>query len=114
VIADDTAEALKAKLAGDRLAITAQDAPAARRIAQLAGNLPDARDVTLDGLEVGARVGNGPAALPELLRAAARDGIDVATAQVHRPTLDDVFLNLTGRSLREESGTASDPGRNPA
>jgi ABC-2 type transport system ATP-binding protein len=25
----------------------------------------------------------------------------VAAAQVHRPTLDDVFLNLTGRSLRE-------------
>ena len=30
-------------------------------------------------------------------------GVPIATAQVHRPTLDDVFLNLTGRSLREDS-----------
>jgi ABC-2 type transport system ATP-binding protein len=27
--------------------------------------------------------------------------VPVDTAQVHRPTLDDVFLTLTGRSLRE-------------
>jgi ABC-2 type transport system ATP-binding protein len=27
--------------------------------------------------------------------------VHVGTAQVHRPTLDDVFLTLTGRSLRE-------------
>ena len=44
---------------------------------------------------------DGPAALPELLAAAQQLGVPVAAAQVHRPTLDDVFLNLTGRSLRE-------------
>ena len=48
-----------------------------------------------------ARVSDGPRALPELLRAADHAGIASATAQVHRPTLDDVFLTLTGRSLRE-------------
>jgi ABC-2 type transport system ATP-binding protein len=50
---------------------------------------------------VRARVGDGPHALPELLRAADHAGIAVSTAQVHQPTLDDVFLTLTGRSLRE-------------
>jgi ABC-2 type transport system ATP-binding protein len=40
-----------------------------------------------------------------LLAAAQRAGVPVATAQVHRPTLDDVFLNLTGRSLRETGTT---------
>jgi ABC-2 type transport system ATP-binding protein len=44
-----------------------------------------------------------PAALPELISAAQQYGVPVAAAQVHRPTLDDVFLNLTGRSLREDN-----------
>jgi ABC-2 type transport system ATP-binding protein len=43
-----------------------------------------------------------------LLRAADHAGLAVDTAQVHRPTLDDVFLTLTGRSLREaENATAT-------
>ena len=100
VIADDTAEALKAKLAGDRLVVTAAEDDVSR-LAQLATRLPGCRDVTVDGTRVEARVGDGPGALPELLRAAGSAGVHVGTAQVHRPTLDDVFLTLTGRSLRE-------------
>ena len=68
--------------------------------------LPAPRDVAVDGGTVSARVVDGPRALPELLRAADHAGIAVATAQVHRPTLDDVFLTLTGRSLREAENAA--------
>ena len=98
VIADDTAEMLKAKLAGDQLVLTASDAAA---VGRLIDQLPGALDVVVAGDRVEARVSDGPAALPELLRAAHEAGVHVTTAQVHRPTLDDVFLNLTGRSLRE-------------
>jgi ABC-2 type transport system ATP-binding protein len=47
-------------------------------------------------------VDDGAAALPELLR--SLDGKDIAPASIelHRPSLDDVFLKQTGRSLREE------------
>jgi ABC-2 type transport system ATP-binding protein len=55
------------------------------------------------GTEVELRTADGPAAVPGLLRAADADGITVTAVQVHRPTLDDVFLALTGRSLRETS-----------
>ena len=48
---------------------------------------------------------DGPRALPELLAPAQAAGVPVGTAQVHRPTLDDVFLTLTGRSLREAATT---------
>lgn len=58
----------------------------------------------LDGVRVEARVSDGPGSLPELMREAQDAGVRVTTAQVHRPTLDDVFLNLTGRSLRETEG----------
>jgi ABC-2 type transport system ATP-binding protein len=138
VIADDTAEALKAKLAGDRIAVTIADSANTEQLARLVRRLPSARDVTVTTgsavlpngtavsprtaaparrtaapapvsiLERGrgvstveARVDDGPGALPELIIAAYEAGIRVAGTQVFRPTLDDVFLNLTGRSLRE-------------
>ena len=52
----------------------------------------------------------GDVAIPELLRALDARGIALVSVQVHRPTLDDVFLTLTGRSLREaEEGTQPAP-----
>ena len=41
-------------------------------------------------------------ALPRMFRALDDAGIEPAGVQVQRPTLDDVFLNLTGRALRDE------------
>jgi ABC-2 type transport system ATP-binding protein len=102
VIADDTADALKTKLAGDRLALTVapDNLP---QLAAIAEKLPGAREVVAVGDELSVRVADGPATLPLLITAAQQTGVPVAAAQVHRPTLDDVFLNLTGRSLREDS-----------
>ena len=51
-----------------------------------------------------------------LLRDLDRSGIDLESIEVKRPTLDDVFLTLTGRSLRDaESGDQSpdDSGDDP-
>ena len=59
---------------------------------------------------VTARVHGGARRLPGLLRELDRAGVEVAAAEVPRPTLDDVFLALTGRSLRE----GADPGPAPA
>ncbi|TDO54756.1 ABC-2 type transport system ATP-binding protein [Kribbella sp. VKM Ac-2527] len=100
VIADDTADALKRKLAGDRLHLTVGPSNQSR-VRELAAQLPGAGEIQVDGDQVLVRVADGPAALPILIGAAQQNGVPVATAQVHRPTLDDVFLNLTGRSLRE-------------
>jgi ABC-2 type transport system ATP-binding protein len=101
VIADDTAEALKAELAGDRVELGLAEPTRAGELAALVDRVPGGRDVRIDGTTVTGRVADGPRALPELLRAADRAGLAVVAAQVHRPTLDDVFLSLTGRSLRE-------------
>jgi ABC-2 type transport system ATP-binding protein len=105
VIADDTAEALKADLAGDRVVVGLDDAGRVGELAALIERMPGGRDVAVDGTTVTGRVADGPRTLPELLRAADRAGLAVATAQLDRPTLDDVFLSLTGRSLREAENT---------
>jgi ABC-2 type transport system ATP-binding protein len=108
IIADDTAAALKAQLAGDRIEVTAAALEQASGLAALAATLPGAREVGATGSRIQARVADGPAALPTLLREADRCGIRICAAQSHQPTLDDVFLSLTGRSLREE-GAGEEP-----
>jgi len=102
VIADDTAIALKQSLAGDRVTLTfdtASDASAAA--ARVGGDVDpaDARVVTVTAP-------GGDRALPRYVRELADAGLDVVAATHRRPTLDDVFLALTGRSLREEAAHA--------
>jgi ABC-2 type transport system ATP-binding protein len=110
VIADDDPESLKSTLAGDRVVATAASRDGVAALARIVASLPGARDVEVREAagenQVSARVKDGPSALPELVTSAVAAGVVVAGAQVHRPTLDDVFLSLTGRSLREEGTTA--------
>jgi ABC-2 type transport system ATP-binding protein len=56
-------------------------------------------------------VEHGEQALPVLLRVLDGAGITMTSINLSRPTLDDVFLTLTGRSLRDDSpgGTAGEP-----
>jgi ABC-2 type transport system ATP-binding protein len=64
-----------------------------------------AEHVELDGQHVSGRVARAGRAVPGLLRELDRTAITLDSIEVHRPTLDDVFLTLTGRSLRDaESG----------
>jgi ABC-2 type transport system ATP-binding protein len=107
VIADDTAEALKADLAGDQVVLTSATTEGVRRLAALVSRVPGAREVGGEDRTVRARVADGPSTLPVLIATARDHGVVVAAAQVHRPTLDDVFLGLTGRSLRETGAIRS-------
>lgn len=98
VIADDTSARLKDTLAGDRITISLGSADEAVRAARIAP--PEA---TVEGVVVHVRVSHGDRVLPEFLRALDAEGIKALTADLVRPTLDDVFLNLTGRTLRESA-----------
>lgn len=109
VIADDTADALKAELAGDlvTLRVAAEHAGTLATLAERAPGTRSVRVVESDNVEI--RTADGPGATPGLLRAADAAGLTVHRVDVARPTLDDVFLGLTGRSLRE-TAVADGPG----
>ncbi|MED7927974.1 ATP-binding cassette domain-containing protein [Nonomuraea sp. LP-02] len=95
VIADGTSEQLKNDLAGDLITLTTGTADdAARAVAAVGG--------TAEGTTVRLRVPNAAAALPECLRTLDAKLVEVVTAETARPTLDDVFLALTGRSLADD------------
>lgn len=101
VIADDTAARLKANLAGDVVTLgfaNETDAAAAVAVVQ---RLTD-REVARSGeASVTVTAPEGDALLPAMVRALDGAGIVVRSATGVPPTLDDVFLALTGRTLRE-------------
>lgn len=101
IIADDSPEQLKADLAGDRIMLTTSNEADAARAAAVAEQIPSSHAITVVTTTIELRVMRGTAVLPELLRALDAADIPILTAEVKRPTLDDVFLALTGRSLRE-------------
>ncbi|MGK3954365.1 ABC transporter ATP-binding protein [Microbacterium sp. I2] len=101
VIADDTAARLKANLAGDLLTFGfATDADAERAVAVIQ-QLTD-REVRREAdATVVLTAPEGDALLPAAVRALDAAGLQVQRATGVPPTLDDVFLALTGRTLRE-------------
>ncbi|MBT2483390.1 MULTISPECIES: ABC transporter ATP-binding protein [unclassified Microbacterium] len=119
IIADDDATALKATLAGDVLTFGFADAAAAASAQPIVARLSTA-EVSLDGDAVSLAVPDGDALLPVIVRELDAAGILVRRATGVPPTLDDVFLALTGRTLREAgegtdaAGEASDPGASTA
>ena len=56
------------------------------------------------------RLGGGESDLAEVVRALDSEGIAVEHLQLHAPSLDDVFLTKTGRSLEGAGAEESEPG----
>lgn len=103
VIADGSPEQLKADLAGDLITLGTAGPADADRAAEVARTLSTVREVTVKETEVRVRTPHGETQLPFLLRNLEATGVQARTARVARPTLDDVFLTLTGRTLRESA-----------
>ncbi|MDI6912351.1 ATP-binding cassette domain-containing protein [Nocardioides sp.] len=112
IVASDTADNLKAQVAGDLVDLEVADpgqvAVAAARLGALAHG---AGGVETDHRHVRARVQRAGRVVPALLRDLDGAGVALDSIEVLRPTLDDVFLSLTGRSLRDADAT--DPGAVP-
>jgi ABC-2 type transport system ATP-binding protein len=101
VIAEGTADELKAQIGGDRLDVKLEDAgDAEAAIAALAEMCLDR--ATADGPIVHAPVRPRHGVIPEAIRKLDAAGIVVDDIALHRPTLDDVFIALTGHAAVEE------------
>ena len=104
VIAEGTADELKSQVGGERLEITVADeahvqASGRRLLAPLA-----AGEVTVDEERrtIIVPVSGGAAVLADALRRLDADGVSLDDVGLRRPTLDDVFLSLTGHAAEAE------------
>ena len=107
VVASGTPDGLRRDLGGDVVTVTVPAAEAARAAA-VARRVDGAREVVVAGpaLHVSADPGIGAGVVLALGTA----GVPMADLTVTRPTLDDVFLTLTGRSLREQGPALATTG----
>ena len=99
IVAEGTPEELKRAVAGDVVTLTV--AGDQQRALELVKDQPFVREAKLDDGSVLLYVDRGEVAMPAILRLLDGAGLTLVTIGLHRPSLDDVFLRQTGRSLRE-------------
>jgi ABC-2 type transport system ATP-binding protein len=104
IVALGTPDELKAKVGGDVVTMTSSDPDAAaRQIEELLGVTPSRNNGALR-----MEVSDGKKFVPQLVRELTAP---VDTVTLRRPSLDDVFLKLTGRAIREEEAGTKDQMR---
>ncbi|TYK43260.1 ATP-binding cassette domain-containing protein [Actinomadura decatromicini] len=103
VIADGPPESLKRLIGGDRIEVVVRDpaslAATAAVVARVASAEPRIEEVAG---RVHAPVSDRVAALTEVARTLQDDGVAVEDIGLRRPTLDEVFLQLTGHKTDEK------------
>jgi ABC-2 type transport system ATP-binding protein len=109
IIAEGVPDELKRRISGDVVTLSVNGDSA--KAHTILADHPGVREISIDGNAIRMTVEHGEEALPGMLRALDEHGITLKSIQLARPTLDDVFLTLTGRSLRDDSPSAN--GQSP-
>ena len=111
IVAQGTSKELKQQIAGDSVLFSFKnDGEIIDKAITLFKKQPYVREVTKEGEQVRLYVTDSAAALPELLRLLDKENIAVKTMALSEPTLDDVFLRQTGRSLRDTAASGKGNG----
>ncbi|MFZ1063254.1 MAG: ATP-binding cassette domain-containing protein [Acidimicrobiales bacterium] len=107
IIAEGTSQQLKTRLGNTVLAITFLNVADAKRGAQLIADI-SSLPANVDGTVVEFTVDRGPAAAADALRRIDAANIALAGLTIREPSLDDVFLSLTGHKAEEPTPSADD------
>jgi len=99
IVALGTPDELKRQVAGDVVVVGTDNA--SDRVLELLKGQSFVREATTGDGVVRFYVDRGETAMPQIIRALDAAGIPIASLSLNRPSLDDVFLRQTGRSLRE-------------
>ena len=102
VIAKGTADELKASVGGLRVAVTVVDETQIDVARDILTRFGTGESAVLNGRTLVVPVHDGPVALAAIVSTAATEGIALHDAGMRRPTLDDVFLQLTGHAAETE------------
>jgi ABC-2 type transport system ATP-binding protein len=105
IVAEGTPDALKAEIGRPTVEVAPADPADRERVGAVLERFGD--DCSSTARAVAVRLRTGAHGLADVVRALDAEGIEVENLELHQPTLDDVFLAKTGRSL-EGAGDADD------
>jgi ABC-2 type transport system ATP-binding protein len=110
VIAEGTSEELKLRVGGERLEVTLADSAQSEAALSALASLARERPATDDGV-VRVPISERRGTVGRAVRLLDEDGVEFEDISIRIPTLDDVFLTLTGRPPEEaaEDGASPDP-----
>jgi ABC-2 type transport system ATP-binding protein len=107
IVAEGSPMQLKQQIAGDVLTLRLEQPEAAReRTLELLRGSPQVRSIREQPEYLQLHVDHGEESLVKILHALEAAQIGVASVVLARPSLDDVFLQQTGHSLRDQQGNA--------
>jgi len=105
IIAIDKSENLKNMMGGDVITFETPDAEKVRVIAEKMHWFKSAKEhdgfITLNVIDAEKNVA-------EIIAVTCKEGIKVNSIKIHKPTLEDVFLHYTGKTIRDETADAKD------
>jgi ABC-2 type transport system ATP-binding protein len=104
VIAEGTSDELKDRVGGERLEVHLERGEDAERALSVLGEMSDERP-SLEDCTVRASVPRRSGVIAEAVRRLDRADVVIDDIALRRPTLDDVFIALTGRTAEEEPPT---------
>jgi ABC-2 type transport system ATP-binding protein len=113
VIAEGTADELKDQIGGEVLELHVQDRADAPKVVEILRGIGTG-EPTIDHEAGRVRIpvgGTGPSALLDSVRRLDDGSIALADIALHRPTLDDVFLSLTGHAAEQEQEEDEGPAK---
>ncbi|GAA2590047.1 ATP-binding cassette domain-containing protein [Dactylosporangium fulvum] len=99
IVTEGTVDALKREVAGDVVTVGVNGSTSFA--ADLLQNQDYVRSLEQKAGQLRLYVDEGAVAIPHILRLLDHAGVTLGSMELHRPSLDDVFLIKTGRSLRE-------------
>lgn len=103
IIALDTPDALKESLGGDIMTLAIEQKEA--DVTSLIETTPRVKEVKKQDNIYRVKVENGEETAPQILRLLMAKGYKVVNLSLTKPTLDEVYLEYTGKSMREEEAT---------
>ncbi|KXA95622.1 ABC transporter ATP-binding protein [candidate division MSBL1 archaeon SCGC-AAA259E19] len=105
IISLGSPEDLKNEMGGDIITLTMEDLD---DFSEELKGLKSILDVNKEDGKFHLTVENGEKIIPRLMKLAHENGFEVESVNLRKPTLEDVFINLTGRSIREEEAGGSE------
>ena len=99
----DTPEALKESLGGDILTVSTKEED--KDVSGVLSKIPRVKEVRKQDSTYRVKVEKGEETAPMILSALMKEGVTITKLSLSKPTLDEVYLEYTGKTMREEEGS---------